>query len=242
MVKIMNILAVEASGQVASVAVLNEACTVGEFTINNKINHSETLMPMLSQMLTLLGLSMADMDYIAVSSGPGSFTGLRIGGASAKALAHGSGKKIIPVPTLFALAYNVIGINNSLIVPIMDARRGQVYTAVFESVNGELIQLVEDTAVDFNELLETIKKLNKPAIFLGDGVFVYSKQILEASFEMAAKHLNTQRAASVAAAAFYLLEKGKAVGYNEFAPIYLRKPQAERELDERQTEHNTNSN
>jgi len=228
----MNILAIESSGNVASVAVVNEKEVLAEFTTNHKKTHSVTLMPLVSYMMDMAEMSMEEIDHIAVSSGPGSFTGLRIGGATVKALAHGSGKTIIPVPTLDALAYNIF-MENSVIVPIMDARRSEVYTCAYICENGELNALMPHTAESFDNLIERIKKLNKPAVFLGDGCFVHGEKIIAHGFEIAQSNNLVQRAASVGALAIKYAGEGKAVGYDKLELTYLRKPQAEREYDER---------
>ena len=137
----MNILAIDTTGLVASVALVNEDKTIGEFTTNYKKTHSQTIMPMIEILVKMLEVDLDTVDYIACACGPGSFTGLRIGAATAKGLAHGLGKQIIAVPTLDALAYNMMESNN-LIVPIMDARRNQVYSALYSL---SLIHISEPT-------------------------------------------------------------------------------------------------
>ena len=126
----MKILALDTTGLVASVALVDEEKTIAEFTTNYKKTHSQTIMPMIEQLKNMVELDLSEIDYVACASGPGSFTGLRIGAATAKGLAHGLDKKIIPVPTLDGLAYNLAE-SSKLIVPIMDARRNQVYSAIY---------------------------------------------------------------------------------------------------------------
>lgn len=227
----MKILAIDTTGLVASVALVDETKTIAEFTTNFKKTHSQTIMPMIEQVVKMVELDLKDIDYIACSSGPGSFTGLRIGAATAKGLAHGLDKKIIPIPTLDAMAYN-ISYSENLIVPIMDARRNQVYGCVYKNETN-LEKITNYLATDINELLEIVKNLNKKAIFLGDGVPVFKERIKEYSdkFEFAKPFNNMQRASALGALALERIED--AILPNKFEIMYLRKSQAERELEER---------
>ncbi|MBP5733988.1 MAG: tRNA (adenosine(37)-N6)-threonylcarbamoyltransferase complex dimerization subunit type 1 TsaB, partial [Lachnospiraceae bacterium] len=127
----MKILGIDSSGLVASVAVTNDGVLLGEYTTNYKKTHSQTLLPMLDELKKMIELDLSTLDAIAISAGPGSFTGLRIGSATAKGLGLALDKPLIEVPTLEGLAYNLCG-SNALVCPIMDARRNQVYTAVYE--------------------------------------------------------------------------------------------------------------
>jgi tRNA threonylcarbamoyladenosine biosynthesis protein TsaB len=224
----MKILSLDTTGLVASCAVVDDERTIAEFTTNYKKTHSQTLMPMIENMTGLIGLDLSEIDYIACACGPGSFTGLRIGAATAKGLAHGLNKKIIPIPTLDGLAYN-LPYSSVPVVPIMDARRNQVYAAVYGG-GRELIS--EYMACDINELLEYVAGISDEAVFLGDGVPVFKDVIKKYSdgFTFAPPSCNMQRAASVAALA---MERTlNAVDCNDFEIIYLRKSQAEREREE----------
>ena len=227
----MKILAIESTALVASVAIVDDFKTIAEFTTNHKKTHSQTLMPMLEQIVKLTDIDLNELDYIACACGPGSFTGLRIGAATAKGLAHGLNKKIIPVPTLDALAYNAYEADK-LIVPIMDARRNQVYSAIYSTQNG-FERISDYLATDIEELLDKVLSFNNSAIFLGDGVPVFKDTILNKSdsFSFAKANMNMQRASSVAALAFDMTDK--AVDCNEFEIMYLRKSQAEREYEEK---------
>ncbi len=226
----MKILALDTTGLVASAAIVDENKTIAEFTTNYKKTHSQTIMPMIETIRNMAELDMRDIDYIACASGPGSFTGLRIGAATAKGLAHGLDKKIIPVPTLDALAYN-IPYCSSLVVPIMDARRNQVYSAIYRN-NGRLENLSGHMACDINELIEKVLEIDKNAVFLGDGVPVFKDIISkQAGFTFAPVSANMQRASCVGALA--LERTAEAVEPNDFEIIYLRKSQAERELEEK---------
>jgi tRNA threonylcarbamoyladenosine biosynthesis protein TsaB len=227
----MRILSLDTTGLVASCAVVDNEKTVAEFTTNYKKTHSQTLMPMIKEMCELTELDLSTIDYVACASGPGSFTGLRIGAATAKGLAHGLNKKIIPVPTLDALAYNLIG-SSVPVVPIMDARRNQVYTAVYDTVDG-IDRISEYMACDIKDLLDYVDSIADSAIFLGDGVPVFKDVISAYSkhFTFAPVSCNMQRAACVGALA--LENTDLAVDCNDFEIIYLRKSQAEREREEK---------
>ena len=167
----MRILGIESSSLVASVAIVEDDITMAEFTADFKKTHSQTLLPMIDDMVKLLGIELSTVDAIAVSGGPGSFTGLRIGSATAKGLGLALDKPLIHVPTLDATAYNLYGAG-ALICPIMDARRNQVYTGVYR-FREEFEILREQDAMDMGELLEVLNGLGEPVIFLGDGVPVF---------------------------------------------------------------------
>lgn len=228
----MNILAIDTSGQAASVAIVSDKQVVAEFALNHKINHSVTIMPLLHEMLRAVGMETSDMDYIASACGPGSFTGLRIGASAAKALAHASGKKLVPVSTLLGLAYNVL-VTDKIIVPVMDAKRDQVYAAAYTKTNGKPVTLLETTADDINNVINIIKEHNKSAVFVGDGVIPYEKRIVSAGYDIAPQNCNLQRASSIGLAALELIKIDKFVNYDEFDIHYARKPQAEREAVEK---------
>ncbi len=226
----MIILAMDTTALVASVAIVDEHRTIAEITVNNKKTHSQMLMPMIAEAFKKAEISPSQLDYIACAGGPGSFTGLRIGIATAKGLAHSLNKPVISVPTLDALAYNIFDVNK-IIAPIMDARRGQVYGAIYSGTK----RLSEYYALPIDEVLDMVSAYNKEAIFLGDGVYPYKSLILEKSkaFSLAHINMNLQRAASVGAVALSLAAEGQAVDYKELKPFYLRLSQAEREKNNR---------
>lgn len=229
----MRILAIETSAQTASAAVLTEEKLLAENTINHKMTHSELLMPMVDALLERLGLFPADLDAVAVCSGPGSFTGLRIGAATAKGLCAGLGIPLLPVPTLDALAYNIFS-TDKIVCPMMDARREQVYAAFYEWNRDRLVKLSEDMALSFEALMQKAEAFGREVVFLGDGMPVFQEALKEKPFAvLAPPSLSMQRAASVGALALCLSKEGKAVNGSRFAPFYLRKPQAEREREER---------
>ena len=231
----MRILAIESSSLVASVAIVEDGVTLAEYTANFKMTHSQTLLPMIDSMVSLFGIDLSTIDAIAVSGGPGSFTGLRIGSATAKGLGLALDKPLIHVPTLDGTAYNLYGAKG-LICPIMDARRNQVYTGIYR-FEQEFEVVMEQDAMDMGELIEKLTAMGERVIFLGDGVPVHEKKIRElmtVPFDLAPAHMNRQRAASVAALGAVYFEEGKIETAAEHGPDYLRKSQAEREREERE--------
>ena len=232
----MRILALDSSGLVASVAVAENDNLLAEYTVNYKKTHSQTLLPMLDEVSKMIELDLESLDAIAVSAGPGSFTGLRIGSATAKGLGLALDKPLIAVPTLEALAYNLHGVS-SLVCPIMDARRNQVYTGIY-SFDGEGMHIEkEQTALDIGTLLEELNGFGREVVFLGDGVPVYKERILSAiqvPCTFAPLHLNRQHAGAVAALGMQYYREGKIQSAAEHQPEYLRVSQAERERAERE--------
>ena len=173
----MRILGIESSSLVASAAVVENEVTLAEYTVNYKKTHSQTLLPMIDEMMRLLDMEPSAVDAIAVSGGPGSFTGLRIGSATAKGLGLALKKPLIHVPTLDAMAYGLFGASG-LICPMMDARRQQVYTGIYRFE--ERFEIVmEQSALAVADLAERLNALGERVIFLGDGVPVYEKQLAE---------------------------------------------------------------
>lgn len=225
----MKILALDTTGLTASCAIVDNDKVTAEFTTNYKKTHSQTIMPMIENICKMIELDTSALDYIACACGPGSFTGLRIGAATAKGLAHGLNKKIIPVPTLDALAYN-LPCCGSIVVPVMDARRNQVYSAIYDTSDG-VERLSDYMACDINELLAKVAELSESAVFLGDGVPVFADTIKQfnADYRFAPMCANAQRAACVGTAAVYMTDR--AVSCDELEIMYLRKSQAERERE-----------
>ena len=239
----MKILALDSSGLVASVAVVEDNQLLAEYTVNYKKTHSQTLLPMLDEIAKMIELDLETIDAIAVAAGPGSFTGLRIGSATAKGLGLALKKSLIPVPTVDALAYNLYD-STGVICPMMDARRGQVYTGIYTFVNGEMQVIQEQCAISVEELAGRLKeeceKYGKKVVLLGDGVPVYREkvqEILQEQCEFAPASCNRQRAACVAVLGQSLAAAGKTVSSDDFAPEYLRMSQAERERMEADEAH-----
>jgi tRNA threonylcarbamoyladenosine biosynthesis protein TsaB len=225
----MLILSIETSGKTASIALTSPEKIIAEFTISNNLTHSQTLMPMITQLLNTCQTDKTQIGLLACSAGPGSFTGLRIGAAVAKGLAFGLNLKIVPVSTLEALAYNVSqrdSKNPQLIVPIMDARQSQVYTAIYGKKDDRLTNIQNQTACGINHIIQKTKETGKPAIFLGDAAHIYKNEIEQSGFQIAPKHQLLQRAASVAVIARQKTQD--AVDASQFELTYIRKSQAER--------------
>ena len=230
----MKILGIDSSGLVASVAVAEDDVLLGEYTTNYKKTHSQTLLPMLDELKKMIELDLGTLDAIAISAGPGSFTGLRIGSATAKGLGLALDKPLVEVPTLEGLAYNLWGCSD-LVCPIMDARRNQVYTGIYECNDG-LRVVMDQNAMDVRDLLAELEKLGRKVVFLGDGVSAYRSVIqkeCKVPFAFAPAHMNAQRAGAIAALGEVYFAQGKVVSADEHGPEYLRKSQAEREKEER---------
>lgn len=253
----MNILAIESSGLAASAAVLEDDIIKTEFTINNRLTHSETLLPMIRQMYDIAGLDLKSADAIAVSAGPGSFTGLRIGAATAKGLALAMNVPIISVSSLHAMAYGLENVSSAVICTIMDARRQQVYSAAYRDGAAVLSEEPRDIHDYINALNTMYDGEDAEYIFVGDGVPVYSDIVSEeliGDVSFAGAMFNRQRAAGTAELGSILYrawlrdngltaEQVRELGADgiscfdetvmnsdDFAPLYLRKTQAEREM------------
>ena len=246
----MRVLAIDSSGLTATVAVVEETQTVAEYTINYKKTHSQTLLPMIDEVVKMTELDLGTIDAIAVAGGPGSFTGLRIGSATAKGLGLALNKPLIHVPTVDGLAYNVFGCED-IICPIMDARRNQVYTGIYtfskKAGEKEGTNLVEPVfqvikmqmAVSIEELAERLNRYRRPVVFLGDGVPVYENVLAEkltVPYSFAPAYMNRQRAAVVGTLAIQYYKSGKFETAEEHRPDYLRVSQAERERAQREKE------
>lgn len=227
----MKILAVDTSSKVASCALAEDDKLLAECVVNNGLTHSQTILPMIDEVLKKSGTDIENIDVFAVTNGPGSFTGLRIGVTTIKALAHATGKKVVGVNTLEALCYNLPYCPH-IISPIMDARREQVYNAFYRFEDGVLKEITAPRAARLVDCLEELKKMGEKVVFLGDGINVFRDKIekeLGNSALFAPQTVNGQRASSVAEAS----KSKTAIGYGELKPEYFRKSQAERELEER---------
>ena len=234
----MRILGIDSSGLVVSVAVVEDDRLLAEYTVNYKKTHSQTLLPMLDEIVRMTELDLKTIDAIAVAAGPGSFTGLRIGPATAKGLGLALGTPLIAVPTVEALAYNLWG-TDKRICPLMDARRNQVYTGIYAFYGEEMQTLEGQMAVGVEELAQKLNRMGREVIFLGDGVPVYRdllEQCVTVKHSYAPAHLNKQRAGAVAALGMIYARQGKLQTAAEHQPDYLRLSQAERERAEKKAE------
>lgn len=236
----MKLLAIESSGLTASAAIASDTALLAEYTVNFKKTHSQTLLPMIEEIVTMLALDLQELDAIAVSGGPGSFTGLRIGSATAKGLGLALKKPIIAVPTTQVIAANLYG-SDALLCPLMDARRNQVYTGLYHYHNNTFEIVADQMAVSVEELISKVNGLGEPVIYLGDGAEAFRELLSEkttVSFSFVPPHLSRQRAGALAARAAEFYKEGRFQTAAEHVPDYLRLSQAERELVKKQAEQN----
>lgn len=234
----MKILGLDSSGLVASVAIIEDDNLLGEYTVNYKKTHSQTLLPMLDEVARMIELDMNAIDAIAIAGGPGSFTGLRIGSATAKGLGLALDKPIVNVPTVDALAYNLVG-HRDMICPLMDARRNQTYTGLYRFMKNGMEVVREQCAVGIDEIIADINERGVPVVFLGDGVPVFTEYIrehIQVEYSFAPAHLNKQRAGAVAALGMMYFAEGRYEAAEEHKPEYLRLSQAERERNAKEAQ------
>jgi tRNA threonylcarbamoyladenosine biosynthesis protein TsaB len=227
----MKILALDSTAIAASVALCEDEKLLGEYTIANGNTHSQTLLPMVESILNLFDLTADDIDLFAASAGPGSFTGVRIGAATVKGLAFATEKPCIGVSTLEALAYNLAH-TDGLICPVMNARRQQVYTALFRCKNGVLERLMPDSAIAITELDTHLSQYDEPVRLCGDGYDV-TLPLMTHTVIPTSERYRHQSAYSVAQVARRMYEGGEVCTDITLSPIYLRLSQAERERAER---------
>ncbi len=239
----MLILSIDSSATAASAALSEDSKLIGEFFTNTDFTHSRTLAPMIENLFTVCGKTPSDVDLIAVSNGPGSFTGVRIGVSVAKGIAFADDLPCMEVSTLESMAYNLT-LTDCIVCAVMDARRNQVYNAMFRIRFGEVERLCEDRAIAITDLKEEIrdKYLGERVILVGDGSTITMREVMDLpkSVEMAPQNLLFQRASSVALAAFSKLSNGeKPKNSAELLPSYLRLSQAERERKEKEASSQT---
>ena len=240
----MYTLAFDSSAKVASVAVMDDDRLVASYSIDNGLTQSELLLPMAEDMLKSLGIGFSDIGLLATSVGPGSFTGVRIGVSLVKGLAFGKGIPCVGVSTLDALAENLRGLSG-IIVPCMDARRQQVYTAIYSSDGESITRLTEDMAIPISELAERLLSLGAEDIYLsGDGYDVARSRLLQTDLKIKStpSELRPENAASVARIAYKKYLSGEYISDGELSPVYLRLPQAERERLEKLNQNSEEKN
>lgn len=238
MIKSKNIiLALDSTAEVSTVCVCVDERLICEITVNTGNTHSQTLLPALEQALKMAELSVDDIDIFACSTGPGSFTGVRIGVATVKGIAYGKNKPCVSVSTLEALAYNLIGFNG-VISPVMNARRSQVYNALFECEDGKMRRLCNDRALSIAELDEELALKDQPIYLCGEGYGITQKALSKTHIQPVCERLKYQSAYSVAQVALKKYADGQYLKDSELVPIYLRPSQAERERQERLNNEN----
>lgn len=225
----MRILALETSAKAVSAAITEDGRVLASGYQDTGLTHSRTLMPIVEHLLKNTGMALRDCGAVAVAAGPGSFTGIRIGVSAAKGLAFGAELPAAGVSTLAAMARNV-SFWEGLAVCAMDARRGQVYNALFSCAGGQITRLTPDRAVGLDQLAEELRADPRPKIVLGDGGRLCAGYLSEAGIpcRLAPPHLVMQNAVSVALEAEDLAAAGGLVSPQDLAPVYLRPPQAER--------------
>ncbi len=236
----MRILGIECTATPVSCALIEDGKLKGEFFLNLKTTHSQTLLPMVEQLLKLSDLSIKDVDVIAATAGPGSFTGVRIGISAVKGLCFAESKPCVPVSVLESMAYNMIS-QDCIVCACMDARCNQVYNALFEIKDGEIIRLCDDRALMIDEVFEDLVKIHeknpdKTIFAVGDGADLFWRTTADKGvpIKLPPEHLKLQRASSVGMAGWEKALIGETVDPDTLLPVYLRLPQAERELKKKQ--------
>ncbi len=230
----MYILALESTGHHASVALTDENGSIEEILNPGRLNHLETMVPMIDELMKKCQLQLSDMTAIASSIGPGSFTGIRIGVTTARTLAQALDIGTIGVPTLNAFCYSQREFDG-LICPVFDARRNQVYAGAFRWADGRIETVTDPGAYMIDEFLESLQEAGGRHMFFGDGIRVYGERIFEAEPEalLAPEPVRLQRASSVAAMALDIYNREGTQAYGSLLPLYMRKAEAERKLEER---------
>ena len=219
----MRILAIDSSSMVATVAVTTDGVLNAEYTINHKKTHSQTLLPMIDEICKTIELEMESIDAIAISGGPGSYTGLRIGSATAKGFGLALNKPIINVPTMDALAYNMFS-SQYIVCPIMDARRGQVYTGIYRFDGTEMVTIKEQCIIMIDELIYELDKIGMPVMFLGDGVDTQKETIetkMSSEHYYAPASMNRHKASALASLAEIYFQDGKYENAGDHKPCLL---------------------
>lgn len=230
----MKILAIDTSTNAASCAVIDDEKLIGEFTINDKITHSQKLLPMISQLLKSANIDINEIDVFAVANGPGSFTGLRIGVATINGLAQATNKPVVGVSSLESLAKNVVD-SKRLIVSLIDARRDRAFVGIYRAEK-DLETVLSPDVLELEEIINILKEKQEDIIFVGEGTDIYKEKLKQELGDKAyfvPKNLNIAKASSTAEIAFKKASEGNTQSYFELGVEYLRESQAQRELDEK---------
>ena len=233
----MKILALDSSAVVGTVALCEDLKLIAHYTLNTGNTHSQTLLPMVESVLKLAEWEIGEIDLFAVSHGPGSFTGVRIGISTIKGLAFGKNIPCAGVSTLEALAYNLRGVNG-IVCPVMNARRSQVYNALFDCKDGVLTRLCPDRAISIAELDEELATMQQPIYLCGDGYDITLDGLAKATVVPVPEEQRYQSAYSVALCGLDAYNNGNYTDDTTLAPVYLRPSQAERERNERLAKEN----
>lgn len=230
------ILAIDTSAKPVSCALIRDGRLLGSFYSNSGLTHSQTLMPMIQNLLDISNVTTDKLDAVAVNAGPGSFTGVRIGVSAVKGIAFADDLPCISVSTLESMAYQTAVSANTIVCCTMDARCQQVYSALFmKNEAGEMLRLTEDMAISLSELQERLLATKKSIVLVGDGselCYNAFKDVVP-QIQLAPAAVRYQSAAATAVVAHRMLEAGQTVSAEELLPVYLRLPQAERELNSR---------
>ena len=228
----MKILAIESASVTASCALSNDDAVLGEYTLSHKKTHSEKLMPLIEKMLLDLEIEIGEVDAVAISEGPGSYTGLRIGAAIGKSLAFALNLPIANVPTMKSLASNIYN-ENKLIVPVMDAKSGRIYTGIYRCENRMLVDVKEQFPCNIEELIDVLNGYEEQVFLIGDGSVNYRNKfedMLKIKPVFSPSHFNYLKASSLCFLAYEMAKKEQMIKASEFAPKYLRLSQAERNI------------
>lgn len=240
----MKVLAIETATLSAGAALIEDGCLMGEYILNHKMNHSEKLMPMVQDLLKGLGINISEIDLFAGSTGPGSFTGIRIGISTVKALAYAGKKRVCGVNTLDGLANNITHFDG-LVCPMIDARNSQVYTALYKHEDSRLIKQTEYMGIGIEQLCNLIIEKNQPAMFVGNAVDLhkeYIKDRLKGLSYFPKNSDNICKASSIGMIAYRMWEENDTIDSFTLMPFYLRKSSAEQEYEKRiENERNGNS-
>lgn len=228
----MKILAIESASITASCAISHKDIVLGEYSLSHKKTHSEKLMPLIESLLNDMAITIKDIDVIAISEGPGSYTGLRIGAAIGKSLAFAKNVPIAAVPTMKSLASNIY-CEDRCIIPVMDAKAGRIYTGIYKWVNNKLTTIKEQFPTNVEDLIEMLNQMEEPVILNGDGSVNY-KDTFEEKMKIkplfSPSQFNYLKASSLACLGYEMAKNGEIINASDFSPKYLRPSQAERNM------------
>lgn len=230
----MVILGIDTSSNVGSVALMDHNKLIGEFSINTSKTHSQKLMILIKNLLEACDMKIDDIDAVAVSIGPGSFTGLRIGLATARALCHAKDKKIIGINSLDALAQNV-SFYDSIVLSVMDAQRKNLYATFYSFEKGMIKEEIATHIYSIEELKNKIESMDKKVLIVGEGADIYEEDFTNTSnCQIAQRSQRLSKASSLCELATYRYNESKFDDYYSLVPLYIRKSQAEVDYDKKQ--------